>query len=74
MAAPAAVAAAPRIAPLRNRLGGFGLCWLALAAPLAAQSLLYVENGEKLTLVRRAVDNTPWILADGKPTNTCRCL
>ena len=68
MAAPAAVAAAPRIAPLRNRLGGFGLCWLALAAPLAAQSLLYVENGEKLTLVRRAVDNTPWILADGKWT------
>jgi TonB family protein len=66
MAAPAAVAAAPRTAAFRTRLLGLGFGLAALAAPLAAQSLLYVENGDKLTLVRRAVDNTPWILEDGK--------
>lgn len=39
---------------------------VALAAPLAAQSLLCVENDGKLGLVRRAEGSTAFVLEDGK--------
>ncbi len=48
------------------RLAGLLLCLGALASPLCAQSLLYVKNGDKLSLVRRAEDNAPYVLDDGK--------
>jgi len=45
---------------------GAAFCLVALAAPLAGQNLLYVENGDKLTLVRRAEENMPMVLDGGK--------
>jgi len=48
------------------RIFGAALGLAALAAPLAGQNLLYVENGDKLSLVRRAVESTPCVLEGGK--------